>query len=159
MVTWYFSVVVQIQLRAEVQREKLRKSSGTDYKSVADTRRCLENGTKIGMTEIEALQFHVRAISIQIQGTTSDRDRFLIVKNKLRMQLNECSQKIHALRESLSGILGQISNTEIADLERNTPKGFEGCDAAHGVSKNFIRVADKSCKSARLCDVSVSDVA
>ena len=42
---------------------------------------------------------------------------------------------MNAMRESLSGILGQVSNTEIADFERNTSKGFEGSDVARGASK------------------------
>ena len=41
------------------------------------------------------------------------------------MQRFECSQQIHAFREDISRIWGQISDAEIADLERNRPKVSE----------------------------------
>ena len=41
------------------------------------------------------------------------------------MQRPECSQHIRAFREDISRIWGQISDAEIADLERNRPKVSE----------------------------------
>ena len=76
-------------------------------------------------TEIEALQFQVRAISCEIQGKTSGREEFLTKTNELRMQRAECSQQIHAFRAQTPRILGQVSDAEIGDLERNRPKVSE----------------------------------
>ena len=41
------------------------------------------------------------------------------------MQLDECSQQIRAFCEQKSRILGQVSDAEIADIERNKPKVSE----------------------------------
>ena len=60
--------------------------------------------------------------------------------NELRMQRPECSQQIRAFRGDISRIWGQISDAEIADLERNRPKvseynmnekDMEGFDPSH----------------------------
>ena len=98
---------------------------------------------------IEAVQLQVRAISNEIQEKHSGKEEFLTKKQELRMQLDECSKKIDALREQNPGILGQVGDRAVeSDLERNMPefskynqkeedmKGLDPCLSERSVVQN-----------------------
>ena len=72
-------------------------------------------------TEIEALRGQLRVISHDIQEMYAGTDEFLARKNELRGLLNECAQKLDALLEQKSRILGEVSEAEMANLDRNKP--------------------------------------
>ena len=61
-------------------------------------------------------------------------------------------EKIHAMRELQSGILGQVSDAEIADLERDTPKvseyneneeEMEGFDPSLSLKNKLTKVSEQ----------------
>ena len=78
---------------------------------------------------VDALQFQVRAIPNESQEKYHDKEEFFTKTNEVMMRVDECTNKIDALREQKSGILVHVREQkvmgEIAALERDKPEFAE----------------------------------